>query len=583
MATTNTAGKEVPDQPELLIQPAHEQLHLPGQSVSDQGVMAEPRIDELSSADANGRRMFVPSNRERIMLQLGALVLSPDFPPRAGIPMDATQAPLIIHDGLRSEEINVLADGRPQRFPVLAEVRSSACKDENAAFGILDVAALYFRNEGEAGDFRFRPVDELDTGHLPCIAEPSLFALDGASRLGNPAHVTAPESQRRAALADRIAGGISCLLELADANAACRQAVADLLSRQGSVPWLECLSRFFTAGAGTHEPGAHAAILRAFIEHEAGSPGRLVEEIAQYLGDVTDPDVQRALPAWLKRADAVLSNRMVLDGKVLSDEGAIALRAAILAVVVDDVQDLAAFLSAALPAGRQVVVAAAFLIGLRTGVRDLSWRKKLPYLDLLSPLLVAMHHPENTVRDEALQAFQEEPDETVHPIELVLYWRDRPLVRWTPHMPASATAVPLAESALGNHPQELREEPAGFLAEDVHARMVEGPDGRVIEVTTTDSTNQATSLRLVLGKDDRLRKQKEILAAACTQGICWRVGVTAEGVEALYADVQASVGDGVVEATIQGLSIALSLYLVPVKPKRRVRTTKAKVVTKDAS
>jgi len=581
MVIKNTAGREASDHLEILSPSPHEQLNLLGQAVSEPDNAAELQSDQVFSAEASSRRNFVPSNRERIMQQLGALVLSPGFPPRAGTPADAAGAPLLIHDGLRSEEIAVLADGRPRRFPVLAEIRPEACKDGTPAFGIVDVAALYFRNEDEASDFRFRPFDELDTEYLSCVVDPSLFALDGASRFDIPGHTASSESERKAALADRIGGGVSCLLELTSVDPACRQTVADLLSRQGSVPWLECLSRFSISAAECDPSSAHAAIMRAFIEHEAGSRSRLVEEIGRYLGEVTDPEVARALPAWLNRADAVLSNRMVLDGKVLSDDGTIALRAAILAVVVDNVQDLAAFLYAERPAGRQVVVAAALLIGLRTGVRDLSWHRKLPHLDLLSPLLVALHDPEHVVRDGGLSAFQEEPDETVVPFELVLYWRDHPLFRWTPELSGSATAVPLTASAVNMHSEELRQEPADYIGQGARKAMVEGPDGRVIEVTTSASVSQTMNLRLVLGKDDHLRKQKEILAVACSPDIWWRVGVTAEGVEALYADIQASPGDEVMETTIQRLSVALSLYLVPAKPKRRPRTKKAKANTKD--
>lgn len=583
MTITKTATTEAPDQTEHLSPPFQKQLNLEGLPVAGPHNAAQSRTDETPAADASTRRAFVPSNRERILQQLGALVLSPDFPPSAETLVGTARAPLVVHDGLRSDEIDILAGGRPQRFPVLAEIRSEACRDGASAFGILDVTALHFRNQDEASDFRFRPLDELDTEHLPCNVDPSLFALDGAPRFGGLESATSPENRRQASLADRIGGAISCLLELATVDPDCRQAVADLLSGAGTVRWLESLDGSSAKSLESGPSGAHVAIVRAFIEHESASPSRLVEEIGRNLGELADPDVAHALPAWLHRAEAILSNRMVLDGKVLSDEGTIPLRAAILAVVVDDVQDLVAFLYAERPAGRQVVVAAAFLIGLRRGVADLSWRKKLPHLDLLSPLLVALHHPEQAMRAEALAAFQEDPDESVSPFELVLYWRDQQLIRWTPPPRTSAGAVP---SPLAAYPTVDREVPSvqeqtGAIESSDHMISVEGPDGRAIEVSPATSANQVTSLRLSLGEKDRLRKSKEILEAACTPGICWRVGVAADGTEALYADIPGGSADDVLEAMVLKLPAALSLYLVPVKPKGRTRTTKGKAVRKD--
>jgi hypothetical protein len=584
MTLKNTAITNEPDQPEHMARPVPEQLSLEELPVVDPGAAAEASTDDTSATvNESTRRAFVPSNRERILQQLGALVLSPDFPPSAGTPAGASRAPLVIHDGLRTEEIDILAGGRPQRFPVLAEIRSEACLDGASAFGIQDVVALHFRTEEEASDFRFRPVDELNTEYLRCTPERSLFALDGASRFASVGPATAPERSREASSADRIAGAISCVLELAAIDPGCTQPVADLLSGGGPVPWLNCIDGFSTTTIKSGPAGAHAAIVRAFIEHEGGSPSRLVAEIGRQLDELSDPDVAPTIPAWLHRAEAVLSNQMVLDGKILSDDGMIALRAAILAAVVDDVQDLVAFLNAARPAGRQVVVAAAFLIGLKTGVADLSWHRKLPRLDLLSPLLVALHHPDQATRATALSAFQPEPDESVSPFDLVLYWRDQQLLRWTPPQPTLAVPapVPLAEYPIVECEVPAVREETGTpeCADRMHS--LEGPDGRTIKVTPAASDELLTSLCLALGENDRLRKHKEILEAACTPGICWRVGVTAAGTGALYADISSGAADDVMEAMILKLPAALSLYLAPVKPKGRARKTKAKAASKD--
>jgi hypothetical protein len=578
MTITNPANTSAVGPFETSFRPVQEQLDLTEAAIFEHPDIAETRVDGMSMVvEGNAPRAFVPSNRERILRQLSALVLSPDFPPLSGIPSDDLMAPVIIHDGLRSSEIDVLADGRSQRFPVLAEIRTDPGPIGRSAFGILDVVALHFRNEKEASDFRFRPVDELDTEHFRCLATPSLFALDGEARFDGLERNNRLTNNLRSSFADRIGGAINSLMELSSVAPECRQAIADLLSRQGQVAWLESLSALFLRDGESGNPGAHGAIIRAFLEHEGASSNRLVAEIGERLGELPDPDVLRALPVWLEAAGAVLSNQMVLDGKALSDSGLIALRAAILAVVVDEVKDLAAFLYSERPAGRQVVVAAAFLIGLRTGVADLSWQKKLPHLGLLSPLLMALHHHEDTARLEALAAFQVEPDESASQLELILYWCDRQLIRWMPQ-PASGTTT--SSSPVASPPLDIevatQQELSARIAYSDRADSLSGPDGRVAEIIPKSSPDQPISIRLVLGESDRLRKPKELLEASCTPGIYWRAGVSADGTGALHVDILHNASDEVIDAMMLKLPAALLLYLVPVKPKRSVKAPSVK-------
>lgn len=577
MTITRTLGPSIAGGASTLTKPVQEQLNLEGPPVSDSGQDDERvKVEPSGPAEKSTRRAFVPSNRERLLRQLSALVLSADFPLGAGIPRDQAQRALVIDDGLRTDEIDILADGKPQRFPVLAEIRGSAVLNDAGAFGIRDVLALHFRNEEEASSFRFRPVDELDTAYIPCLAGPSMFGLDGGARFSGQESATPALDGRNAAIADRIAGAVCCLLQLSEVEPGCSHEVAELLSRQSSVPWLKALAQRPSANQETGSGGACAAIIRAFIEHDGGSPSHLVQELGQYLGALADPDVSRAVPRWLEMAGAVLANRMVLDGEVLSDNRSIALRAAILAAVVDDVKDVAAFLHAERPAGMQVVVAAAFLIGLRTGVANLPWQGKLRHLDLLSPLLVALHQPDPAVRQQALNAFETEPEESASPLQLVLYWRDRQILRWTPPSgPDTADSLlDDASSTIGGEVaahQEIRLDQKEWHGN----RTIAGPEGRDIEVLAPSAGIEMTSLRLLLNETDRLRKAKEIMEAACTRALCWRVGISAEGLGALYLDIPGTPSDALLESMSLKLAEALSLYLVSVKPKKRARATKA--------
>lgn len=585
--TTRTRGPVRAKRARIAAEPVQDQLNLGVPSLSENGMDSQMDIHDNSSlADAAIGRAFVPSNRELLLRQLSALVLSPDFPRAAGTPMGLSQRVMVINDGLRVGEIDILADGRPQRFPVLAEIRSSAVQSGAGAFGIRDVVALHFRNEDEATNFRFRPVDELDTAYIPCLTAPSMFGLGGDARFSSRETVPPAQDGRNAAVADRIAGAVCCLLQLSQAEPGCREAIADLLSRRSSEPWLMALAHHAMPVPGSDSAGACAAIIRGFIEHDEGSPKHLVQELGQYLGELADPDVTRAVPRWLQMADAVIGNRIVLDGDVLSDNGSIALRAAILAVIVDDVKDLVAFIHAERPAGMQVVVGAAFLIGMRTGVADLPWQGKLPHLDLLSPLLVALHQSEPAARQEALGAFQAEPDESAFPLQLVLYWRDMQILRWVPRSEPDSVGS-ASDAVYVNTDAEVPSCQESSLDEYDHGRdrTITGPEGRVIEILAPSDSTEMTSFRLLLKETDRLRKAKEIMEASCTRAVCWRVGVTGEGVEALYLDIAGRPSDAFLEIMNLKLAEALSLYLVPAKPKRRAKATtasKREAVTPDS-
>jgi hypothetical protein len=577
MTITRTRGTVRAKRPRIAAEPVQDQLNLGVPFLSENSMDSQMVIHDSSSpADVAIGRAFVPSNRELLLRQLSALVLSPNFPLAAGIPVDPSQRVLVIDDGLRIDEIDILADGRPQRFPVLAEIRGTAVQSGAGAFGIGDVVALHFRNEDEATNFRFRPVDELDTAYIPCLTAPSMFGLDGDARFSSEETVPPAQDGSNAAVADRIGGAVCCLLQLSQAEPRCREAIADLLSRRSSVPWLMALAHHSMAGPENDSAGACAAIVRGFIEHEEGSPSHLVQELGHYLGELADPEVKRAVPRWLQMADAVLGNRIVLDGDVLSDNGSIALRAAILAVVVDDVKDLVAFIRAERPAGMQVIVGAAFLIGMRTGVADLPWQWKLPHLNLLSPLLVALHQSEPAARQEALDAFQAEPDESASPLQLLLYWRDMEILRWVPRSePDNVASVSDAADVTIDAEVPSCQESSLEQYDHDRNRAITGPEGRVIEILASSDTTEMTSLRLLLKETDRLRKAKEIMEASCTQAVFWRVGVTGEGIGALYLDIAGRPSDALLEVMNLKLAEALSLYLVPAKPKRRAKATTA--------
>lgn len=522
--------------------------------------------------DQSTSRIFVASNRELVLEQLAAMVLSPHFPHSPGLADAATRPPFLLSDGLTGAEIEVLAAGQPRRFPVLVEVRPEVMRADSGAIGVRDVLGLRFMNQENADDFRCLPFDELDTTFFPCVAEPALFALESAVRPGTVVPEDARDPGLRGEVSDRVAGAVCCLLELGAAEPACWAAIAGLLAR---VP-LASNASGIDLGTVLSSPdgstnGIGGAVARTFMMHEGGAPGTLIGEVAQRVSlSELDSALPQTISRWLDIAHAVLGNRAVLSGEMLSDGGSIPLRAAILAVVVDDVGQLAPFLHAERPAGHTVIATAAALLGLRTGLRNLPWSSKAPHLDLLSELLVALHEKDISARANAVHAFEMEPEETADGAQFVLWWRNHELARW-----ANCSAKPDDAVISSPLPEQLPEvdssrplSPAVESPDSVPS-FIPALDGRRIEVLWPADATGAITLRMMLAEADKLRKAKEIFEAACQAGVWWRVGMGADGSRALYLDVPFTSDVRVLQEAAKTLGGALAAYVVPPKAARK--------------
>lgn len=546
---------------------------------------ASTNADDKPASSARGaNRLFFPTNREDILLQLSSLAISRDFPNGLTAVPVQDDALALLPDGLRTDEITLLQGGRAGRFPVLVELREWV-HGERIALGINEVGALCFRSQSDADDFRFRPVDELNTEEMTCRVDPALFDLPGAARFRNRPQES-PELEERGRFSDRIAGGVCTVLELGAIQPTCWHDIAELLCRsRDAAPSNEVtLTRALASGFSPASNGGQAdAVLRAFIAHVASdSSSSLVGQVHAHLTDGSEDGGQlRKAERWLDMARAVLQNRARMDEELLSDEGSIALRAALLASVVDDVRALIPFMHASRPAGRKVIVTAAFLIGLRTGVTDMPWAMKRARLDILSPLIVAIQGAVPEARESVGRAFEIDPDETPVGVVLRLLWNDHEVASW---QPAEAEARLPRQCGGGDaspfpEPQPAMQADATGSAgatishdstapENTASNSIRGFDGRLIELLLSEPPRQSgVTLRCALSDTDRLRKPKEILEAACTRGLLWRVGVNAEGVAALYADLPKWPDDSLLAELNGALEQALDAYLVKKKTR----------------
>lgn len=548
--------------------------------------------DSTSTSPAGTvNRLFFPTNREDILLQLSSLAISMGFPAGLTVVPVQDEALALLPDGLRSDEILLLQDGRAGRFPVLIELRESV-RGARSALGVSDVAALWFRSQADADDFRFRPVDELNTEEFTCRVEPQLFDLPGSARF-RQGREESSELQDRGRFADRIAGGICSVLELGVIHPACWHEIAELLCRTlAATPSHEVTLAGALASGSTQatEREQPDIVLRAFITHAVGaSSSSLVARIHADLTDRTEDesDIRKA-ERWFGMANAVLRNQTRLDGELLSDEGSVALRASLLASVVDDVRALIPFMHAPRPAGRRVIVAAAFLIGLRTGVIDMPWTMKRTRLNILAPLIVALRETIPEARESVGRAFQVEPDETPAGVVLRLFWADHEVACWQPPGAEAAVRQEGPEGEAGPaavlqpaRPADEAESTGALVSSDNLASesgastCIRSLDGRSIELLWPAPPRQrGVTLRCVLSEGDRLRKPKEILEIACTGGLLWRAAASAEGTEALYADLLEWPGDSLLEELSGTLARAFDVYLVKKKTRAASASTR---------
>src|SRR4051812_33237786 len=130
----------------------------------------------MSNAESGATpRYFFPCNREDVLVLLGSLFISPDFFLNSVRLAVQDEGLAILESALRETEAELIAGGRPERFPLLIEVNRDVVSRSPRTIAFSDIIGIVFRNREEEEDFRFRPVDEFDTEALPAFVEPGLF------------------------------------------------------------------------------------------------------------------------------------------------------------------------------------------------------------------------------------------------------------------------------------------------------------------------------------------------------------------------------------------------------------------------
>lgn len=559
-----TAGREMPmPTPENVLAPSLEDVETVEPSQGEEILMP------LGAASSR----FFPCNREDALLLLGSLCISEYFSDRSVKLAVQPDGIALLEDGLRNEEIDLLIAGRVERFPILVEVLAAVADRKNRIIGYSDILGLVFRSQGEADDFRFRPVDEFDTDTFATRVDSSRFHLEGAPRFSlrpDAAHAILDIGS----ISDRLATGVQKLLSLGSARPACRPAIVRFLKRPSDTS-LDSEEVDFYAAANVLTGPAYSSITRhqraivtAFARSEFESGGALVDAVMKQLALLPESDGSQSKieNKWADVARDVVRSRIALTGDLVSDDRSVLLRAALLSLVADRPGALFAFMDAEKPAGPRVITTSAFLIGLKQGLLNLSWTDKKAYASELSYIagitLSALANGDGNVGEMFLIERREDDATSVIVI--------------------SAGGVILAEWIEAKKPDALAQEwinQMGSLDYQIvgpgrskYSWMVKFSITREVEIVHCVAGSFIfPTMKFYFADGEKLRKPKELIAAFFNREMFWYPCTDGEGKAFLSCDMTTLPDRNGRELLALKLEEAISACIVPKKTPKKLR------------
>lgn len=483
--------------------------------------LAAAQQRELVMPAPERTRIFFPCNREDALLLLAGLCFSVGFPDE-GVQLAIKSGQVaFIEDGLRRTEATLLEAGRSERYPVLVEVAPDLNLSARHIVSFADIVSLVFRSQEEADAFRFRPVDEFDPESLVWQVEPKCFGLEGPARFELVEQRDA-EAIRIGHLVDRIVAGINCMVALAEVHPACLPAVGRFLSSPASA------SEFNIAGAvaalmpsaDTDSSPVASAVVQAFAQADDASPRKLIDALARRFTESGADDGRLTAEVeekWVQVARDVAASRTTLNGDLLSDEKSVLLRAALLALQADGPDTLRTFLSAKKPAGVKVSSAAAFLVGLKQGLINGSWRQKGQHAKQLSSIARALLDSFSQVGGEGVaQVISVTSADTDRSIRFSLSMAGCQLIEWE-----EERAPDPVDSAWRADFERLGYQVVG-KGDAEHSWLVAFPGDQRIEVVHCSAGGtRFPMLRFRLASDRKPRRAKEVATNFERGGRLW--------------------------------------------------------------
>lgn len=533
----------------------------------------------------NGNSLFLPCNREDALLLLGSLCISEFFPDSTVRLALQPEGIALVEQGLRSSEENLINGGQAERFPVLIEVGNHIQHRSPRVVTYGDIRGLVFRTQSDAEDFRFRPVDEFDTETFSCRAEESVFGLLGDARFS----IRDVQDQSRlnsGRIADRLAAGVHCLLAVGHARPDCRVVIADFLSRKPKnqlssegVDFAAVADILLDTQSKISFSKHQRAIVSAFASFDGTSARALIERVANNFLTIPggENNSERIESRWVEIAGEVLKSRIALNGDHLADDKSVLLRGALLGLVADKIDSLYSFLDAENPSGPRVTATAAFFVGLKQGILNLSWQEKkanLESLSLLASLLIGgiANSPDKLAAMISVSQCETETMATLSISAGSLKLADWNVPQQVP--PDDLSQLWIDEFKLFGY------EMLGQGRSKYSWRLRLSP-GHEVEMKHTEcGGHRFPVLRFYIENGRKLRKPKELIELSRCGGMFWYPGEDEEGVAVLSCDLLVLPEDPWRELIVASLEGALDTFLLPAKAQRQSRKKKEETAIK---
>jgi hypothetical protein len=511
-------------------------------AVPAQEVSASVHADPSSKPETCTERMFFPCNREDALVLLGGLCISEFFPDQTIKLAVQPEGVALVTQGLRHTEEEMLNAGRPERFPILVEVAQSVANEAPRFIEYKDILGLVFRKQSEADEFRFRPVDEFDTETFGFKIDGELFGLGGDPRFAIRSNDDVSK-YRIGHAADRLAAGVHCVLSLGNARPQCRKAIAgflagknDGLTGHDEIDFVASAQIITGQNLDASTTEHQHAVVSAFADAENSAPRILIEEVSRRLLEIagTDEESTRRESRWAEVARSVIKSRIELNGDQLSDDKSVLLRAALLGTIVGKVDALSAFLDAEKPSGPRVTAAAAFLVGLKQGLINASWKDKKPQVQQLSSLSGTLLRVLVTTSRNVSNLFSVTISETDTTATLLVSAGDIRLAEW-----AEKKQVPLDAVSQRWLDEFVR---LGYEVmgpgRGTYSWIIRLSDVISIEVVRLQiGSAEFSGFRYHLPEGARLKKPKDLIGILGIPGSLWNSFRESESEEMLYCDL----------------------------------------------
>ncbi len=531
----------------------------------------------IGESESNNVRLFFPCNREDALLLLGSLCISEFFPNQSiKLPIQ-TEGLAIISSGLRSSEAEILAAGRPERFPILIEVRSEIIGLIPRVIGYEDIIGLTFQTQTQADDFRFRPVDEFDTEAFEYEVNPAIFDWEGEARFS--LRIQCDDSTLTIGRgADRLTAGVGALLTLGVEQEICRASVVRFLDSSMHLQLGDEEIDFVTAceiifdlkGVVSHSM-SQVSVVTSFAADMSAGPIGLIDDVVERYATlaVIDGHTTKRIGTWAEIARDTLKGRMALDGDQLSDDKSVLLRGALLGTITERVDALSAFLHADKPSGPNVTTQAAFLLGLKQGLLSLSWRDKKLQLKTLSQLAKVIISALANNSESFDKIFLVSRNETETTNTSVISIAKNTLADWTSKKEVVPDVVALERL------NELSQK--GYVIEALgrsrHSWLVRLDPKHLIEFVGCVAGDQKFwILRFYFNEDQKIKKAKDLAMAFCDRGMFWYPTTDEAGLIYLSCDLL-SLPDGS-DSKLLSLTLDEAVMACVVPPKVSVTAKK---------